>query len=133
MSRRLLILPGLALALVATVLGTAFSTGSAVAQQTADSGKLRIVLDCDSSPERTTLTNRSNGDLKIKSIASLDDQENAEPYRVNETLKKGQSITLRSGEDAGGGGLTQNELYTDASNSDGARVRTSDGTFKERC
>jgi hypothetical protein len=134
MFRRFLPLAALTASLLATVIGTGFAAPTAAAPTAADSSKVKIDLSCDTTPEKTTITNRSNDDFKVESVGSLVDRTNKEPYNVNETLKKGQSITLESGPDARGGDvLTKQELYDDTANREGAKVNTSIGTFKQRC
>jgi hypothetical protein len=134
MVRRLLPIAALTASLIATVIGTGFASPTAAAPSAADSSKVKIELDCAASPETSKITNRSDDDIKIESVGSLFDRTNKEPYNVNETLKKGKSITLESGPDARGGDvLTKQELYDDTANKEGAKVNTSIGTFKERC
>ena len=130
MLRRLPTVVAFAVMLVATVAGA----GLAPAPAAAGAPQIRIALDCDGTPEKTSITNISGKEVTIESVGSLFDRTNREPFNVNETLKPGQSITLESGEDARGGDrLTGQELYDDESNRDGAKVHTSIGTFKERC
>ena len=131
MFRRLTIVAGLVAAVGASALGAGLAGVADVAAQ----GQVRIELDCVGTPEETTITNRSAKEIEIEAVGSLVGREKAEPHKVrNVTLKRGQSVTFESGEDARGGDvLTKRELYDDESNREGAKVRTSIGTFKERC
>jgi hypothetical protein len=54
---------------------------------------------------------------------------------VNRTLKPGKAITFESGSNADGSNeLTTAYIYdNDAGSSEGARVKTSVGTFIDRC
>lgn len=141
MITRFLSIGALTLALGASVLGAGLAPAAAApADRIGTQGggaQIRITLDCDASPELTTITNRSRGELEIEDVGSLFNRADGEPYAVNETLRRGQSITLESGAGADNEGgreqLTDRELYDDASNRDGAKVNTSAGTFKERC
>jgi len=132
--RRLLLVAGVALTLTATVVGAGLAGPSAALAGPGNAPQIKIDLECDSTPEIIKLTNRGSKDITIESVGSLLDRDNSEPYNVNETLKPGQSLKLESGEDARGGNrLTGQELFDDESNRDGAKVNTSNGTFKERC
>lgn len=132
MLHRFLSVAGLAVTLAAGVLGTGLAA-SAAAPEGAGASKLRIELDCEASPETVELTNRSNRDLEIRSVGSLVDRRNEEPVAVDETLARGKSITFESGEDARGDVLTKAEIFDDEINGEGVVVRTSEGTFRQRC
>lgn len=98
------------------------------------SSRVKIDVDRDGGPEEIEVTNRSKDEIKVESVTSLVERENREPINVNERLKRGQSLTLESGADAGGGdALTERELFDDEANREGVKVKTSIGTFKERC
>lgn len=134
MIRRLLSLGTLTLVLGAGLVGAGAVPAAAQPTASDGGGQLKIELDCDATPEEITITNRSNKEVEIEEIGSLFDRDKAEPYNTNETLKRGQSVTFESGEDANGGDkLTGRELFDDEANKEGAKVNTSIGTFKERC
>ena len=129
MRSRVLSIAALGLALTVPVLG------AAVTAPTADAaGKVAIELDCDGEPEVTKITNKSGKDLEVRTLGSLVDPSRREPFKVDETLKKGETLKLESGEKARGGNvLTKQELYDDESDREGVVIRTSAGTFTEKC
>lgn len=130
---RALSIAALGLMLTVPVVGVA---GAAAQEDVTASGnnRARIELDCDGSPETIKVTNRGSKDLKIRKLTSLVDPVEREPFRINETLKKGQSIKFEAGKDARGQNkLTSKEIFDDEDAGEGVVLRTSGGKITEKC
>lgn len=131
-------LGALSVAAVGLALGvSAFGAAGVGAQDgvtTAGNNRVQIELNCDGTPETTKITNKGSKDLEIRKLTSLVDPEKREPFKINETLKKGQSIKFETGKDARGQDeLSKKEIYDDADEDEGGAIRTSAGTITEKC
>jgi hypothetical protein len=96
---------------------------------------VEVTLDCDSNPEKTQVKNNTNRLLTIKTVGSTYQPYPYEPFVVNRTLKPHRTITFQSGSRAKGRNeLTNAYIYNnDVGSKEGARVRTSVGTFVDKC
>ncbi len=97
---------------------------------------MEVVVDCDSNPERTQVRNNTNRDIKIKTVGSIYRPYIFEPFVVNRRLKPNRTITFQSGSEAKGRNeLTTSYIYNSdvVDTKEGARVRTSVGTFIDKC
>lgn len=133
MKLRALSVAALGLALGVSALGA----GGAAAQGgigTAGNNRAQIELDCDGEPETIKITNRGSKDLEIRKLTSLVEPETREPFKINETLEKGQSIKFETGKDARGpDALSKKEIFDDEDRDEGVSIRTSAGTITEQC
>jgi phosphate-selective porin len=102
--------------------GTAVTAAAAV----------QITLKCYSNPERTTIANKTNKKITVKTFGSTYKPYGYEPFRLNKSLAAGKSITYQTGYAAKKNELTRNYIYND-NGRDGAKVVTSVGTFKKHC
>lgn len=118
------------LALTVPALGAAAQDGP----QASGKNRVEIELDCEGTPEITKITNKGNDELEVRKLTSLVDPLNREPFKINETLEKGQTLRLESGEDASNRDeLTDDEIYDDEDDREGVKIRTSEGSFTEKC
>jgi hypothetical protein len=71
----------------------------------------------------------------MKTVGSIYRPYTFEPFVVNRSLKPNRTITFQSGSEANGRNeLTTSYIYnSDVGSKEGARVRTSVGTFIDKC
>ena len=93
---------------------------------------MTISLSCYTSPERTTIHNGTSHAITIDSVGSTYKPRSNEPFSVDKHLSAGASITYQTGSGAKHNVLTHQSIY-DNNGKDGARVKTSIGTFKKHC
>jgi len=130
---RALSIAALGLALTVPALG-AVGVAAQDGPAAAGNNRVDIELKCDTTPEITKVTNRGSKDLKIRQLTSKVDPISREPFKVKETLKRGQTITFETGKDARGKDkLSSKEIYEDDNNREGVVIRTSAGTFDQDC
>lgn len=93
-----------------------------------------VVVDCESSPERVTITNHSKKPMKLKSVGSTYQRRAEEPYRVKKTLKPGKSTsyTFGAGRDKGRR-LSGSYIFDNEATHEGVLVRTSRGRVRVTC
>jgi hypothetical protein len=93
-----------------------------------------VELDCTSDPEKTTVTNRTEGKITVRKIASVYQPGAGEPKVVDRALEPGKSITFESGPTATNDVLLNRHMYKNAAGSqEGAIVYTSVGRSSARC
>lgn len=91
-------------------------------------------MDGAGDPERTTVANAGQGEVRIESIGSLDDPFSDEPFAVDVVLGPGEVATFESGDAAGGpNALTRRNIYDNEAPDEGACFRTSAGMFRACC
>ncbi len=97
---------------------------------------VRVSLSCFTNPERTTVTNVSDSTVTVMSVTSIFDSEGEESFEVSTTLSPGESVTYESDYNADSNVLTSDYIYSDSyslRDDQGARVKTSVGTYSARC
>lgn len=96
---------------------------------------LQVSVNCKGTPETVTVKNVGKGTVTITTVGSLYQPLSGEPYRVNRTLKPGQSITFQSGSGAVTNRLTALYIFNNnVGSTEGVRVVVSTGkTFTTRC
>ncbi len=97
---------------------------------------VRVRLSCFTNPERTTVTNESDSTVTVISVTSIFDSDGDESFQVNTTLSPGESVTYESDYDADSNVLTSDYIYSDSyslRDDQGARVKTSAGTYSANC
>lgn len=88
----------------------------------------------DGNPEVTRVTNDRSSAVKIKSVGSVYKPRTNEPFRADRRLAAGKTIAFETGYDANSDTLTRQYIYnSDVGNEEGTRVRTSAGSFVDRC
>lgn len=93
-----------------------------------------VTVACTTNPEKTVVKNNSPSALTVKTVGSIDDPRDNEPFTVNRSLAGGATITFQSGSAATSNVLTRQHIYdNDAGTAEGARVATSVGTWVDRC
>ena len=96
--------------------------------------KVKVVVSCKSTPEKTHVTNNTSRRIKVKKVGSIYRPRSNEPFKVSRTLRRGKSITFESGQRANQNVLTRQYIYeNDVGKREGARVATSVGRFSDRC
>jgi len=93
---------------------------------------VHIGLSCYGHPEKTTIKNTGGTSFKINTVGSTYKPYSFEPFTVNKTLSPGQSITYQTGYTAHTNVLTHDYIYND-NGLDGARVKTTVGTYTKHC
>jgi hypothetical protein len=97
---------------------------------------VKVTVNCDANPEQTRVMNNANRLITIKTVGSIYRPHPYEPFVVNRKLRPHRTITFQSGGEAKGGNeLTTAYIYNSdvVGNKEGARVRTSVGTFIDKC
>lgn len=94
---------------------------------------IEVSVDCDSSPERVTVTNNRNKPITVKRIGSTHHRRSGEPYRANKILKPGRSVTYTFGSGKGGRRLSGNFIFDNESAQEGVLVKTSGRRVKITC
>jgi hypothetical protein len=95
--------------------------------------RLRVSLDCSSTPERVTIKNNRGGAIKILKIGSTYRPRNGEPFYVGKRLAPGRRVTYTFGRGRGPNRLTRQFIFTNSASTEGVRVRTNKGTITKRC
>ena len=97
---------------------------------------VKVTVNCDANPEQTRVMNNANRLITIKTVGSIYRPHPYEPFVVNRKLRPHRTITFQSGGEAKGGNeLTTAYIYNSdvVGTKEGARVRTSVGTFIDKC
>ena len=96
---------------------------------------VEVTLNCDSDPEKTQVRNNTNRVIEIETVGSLYQPYSYEPFVVNRKLRPNKAKTFESGSKANGRNeLTTAHIYNnDVGSREGARVKTSVGTFIDKC
>jgi hypothetical protein len=94
---------------------------------------VKITLRCYSNPEKTTIKNIGTVSFKIQKVGSTYQPYSAEPFSVNKTLAPGQSVTYQTGYGASGPTRLYGLYIYNDNGQDGARVKTTVGTFTKHC
>jgi hypothetical protein len=101
---------------------------------TGAAGTVAVVVSCATNPERVTVRNNTSGAIRVTAVGSIYQPYSSEPYAVSRALAKGAAITFQSGAAASSNVLTRKYLFNnDVGTAEGARVRTTAGTFADRC
>ena len=108
-------------ALVATLIAGVLPAGAAPAS--AASG-VSVSVNCYSSPERVTIRNNRHSSITVQTVGSIYKPYSSEPYGAYRTLKPGKSLTWSA---------PRSIFNNDVGTREGVRVRTSVGTFTDRC
>lgn len=94
---------------------------------------VKITLNCYSNPEKTKVTNTGTVTFTVTRVGSTYQPYSSEPFVVSKTLRPGEYVTYQTGRAASGPyKLYGNYIYND-NGLDGARVKTSVGTFTKHC
>ena len=100
----------------------------------AQTGAIGLTVECDATPEVTTILNDTDQPLDLAQFAlgSLSQPRAEEPFTLSGTLPAGQSRTYRtgSGTETGLGG---SPIYDDDEPTEGARLMTPYGTLEVLC
>lgn len=91
-----------------------------------------ITVRCYGNPETTTIHNGTSHRITINSVGSTYQPRSNEPFYVYHRLSAGHSITYQTGYAAHSNVLTHQYIYNN-NGLDGARAKTSVGTFKKHC
>jgi hypothetical protein len=95
---------------------------------------VKVDVSCRSDPEKTRVENNTNHRITIRTVGSIYKPRSNEPFRVDVRLRPDSAITFESGSDANRHVLTHLFIYNnDVGSKEGARVRTSEGRFIDRC
>jgi hypothetical protein len=96
---------------------------------------VQVAVNCDSNPETTRVKNNTNRAIKVKTVGSIYRPYSYEPFVVNRKLRPNKAKTFESGSKANGRNeLTTAHIYNnDVGSREGARVKTSVGTFIDKC
>ena len=95
---------------------------------------IEVSVECESSPERVTVTNNIRKPIKLKSVGSTYEKRAGEPYKVKKTLKPGKSVSYTFGTGKGRGKrLTGSFVFDNDSPKEGVVVKTNKGNVKVRC
>jgi hypothetical protein len=119
--------------MVALALAGLSSGGQALAQPSATAtipapaalnGSFTLAVDCASSPERTTLTNNTDGPFNLNNFAlgSLFAPGPNEPFRLSGILPSGESRIFETGPGATANRLSDEEIYDDTAPREGVRL-----------
>lgn len=93
-----------------------------------------VKVQCDGNPEVTRVTNNRSSAVKIQSVGSVYKPRSNEPFRMDRRLGAGRTIAFETGYDANSNTLTRQYIYnSDVGNKEGTRVKTSVGSFVDRC
>lgn len=98
----------------------------------AEAASVSVSVSCNSNPERTTVHNGTGHRITVQTVGSTYHPRSNEPFGVNDSLANGHSITYQSGYAAHTHVLTHQYIYNNDER-DGAKVKTSAGTFKRYC
>lgn len=95
---------------------------------------IEVSVDCESSPERVTITNNTKKPLKLRSVGSTFQKRAGEPYKVKKTLKPGKSVSYTFGTGKGKGKrLTGSFIFDNDSPKEGFLVKSDKGNVKVKC
>lgn len=96
---------------------------------------VKVVVSCYGNPEHTRITNNKGSAITIKTVGNIYKPYSEEPFTVNRKLGAKKSFSFQSGAKAKGANkLTRKYIYNnDVGDDEGARVKTSVGTFSDRC
>jgi hypothetical protein len=134
--RKLGLLIGAVLAvLVLTMVGVASKQGLSPRPVEASTPALTVTVACKATPETTRVKNNRNRAITIKTVGSIYQPYSYEPFRVDQRLGGGNSITFESGSGANNHVLTKSYIYNnDVGSKEGARVVTKSGSrFVDGC
>ncbi len=95
---------------------------------------LTVTVACKATPETIRVKNNRNRTITIKAVGSIYRPFGYEPVRVERKLGAGKTVTFESGTGADRNKLTGSFIYNnDVGSKEGTRVRTSVGTFIDKC
>jgi hypothetical protein len=111
-----------------------FSTPGLSPRPAEAAAAVKVDVSCSSNPEKTRVENNTNHRITIRTVGSIYKPLSNEPFRVDVRLRPDRAITFESGSDANRHVLTHQFIYNnDVGSKEGARVRTSEGRFVDRC
>ncbi len=98
-----------------------------VTPASAQERSLTIAVDCDSNPERVTITNRLATTLNVVTISSINDPRSNEPFFIPNSglpfeVAVGGSVSFTSGSGASGNVLTRQFIFDNEAANEGVRV-----------
>lgn len=97
---------------------------------------VEVTVSCSSNPETVRVRNNKGSAITLKSVGSIHEPREEEPYAVTRKLAAGKTVVFASGSKAAANNrrLTKKFIFDNSVGDDeGARVRTSAGTFTDRC
>ena len=97
------------------------------------SESVALAVECNATPETTTISNNTSLEITLVSITSLIEPRFREPFGVNLQLASGETITFITGSAARQPALTTAFIYADDDPSEGAEVVTNVGTLHTLC
>lgn len=97
-------------------------------------GSVTVAVGCYGNPETVKVTNGTNASITIRSIGSLYQPRDNEPFAINASLGAGKSRTYEAGGAADSNILTRQYIFNnEVGSTEGVRVATSAGTVTKRC
>lgn len=124
----------LVFSLVLVTSGLAGVTPSGPLRSADAASGVAVKVQCDGNPEVTRVTNNRGKSIMISSVGSVYKLRSNEPFRVDRRLAPGKTIAFETGYDANSNTLTRQYIYnSDVGGREGTRVKTSAGTFVDRC
>jgi hypothetical protein len=93
-----------------------------------------VNVACRTNPEITFVRNNRNSRITIRSVGSIYQPRDNEPFIIDRRLRPDRAVRFESGAAADMNVLTRQYIYNnDVGRQEGARVRTSVGTIVDRC
>lgn len=110
------------------------SSGGSTGGGGGSGGSVSVSVNCIGNPETVRVTNGTNASITIRTIGSLYQPRNNEPFSIGASLGAGKSRTYEAGAAADSNVLTHQYIFANNVGSDeGARVVTNVGTVTKRC
>ena len=95
---------------------------------------IEVSVDCDSSPERVTVTNNTRRPIRLRNVGSTFQRRAGEPYKVRKTLKPGKSASYTFGAGRGKGKrLTGSFIFDNEAPGEGVLVKSNRGKVRLLC
>jgi hypothetical protein len=96
---------------------------------------VNVNVACKATPETTRVKNNRNKAITIRAVGSIYRPFGYEPVRVERKLGAGKTVAFESGAGADRNVLTGSFIYNNevVGSREGARIRTSVGTFIDKC
>ena len=94
-----------------------------------------LTVACTTNPEKVTVKNNTAQVITVKSVSSIYQPLNEEPFTVNKNVAAGKAITFKFGTGATGPNVPTKKFIfnNDVGTREGAKVVTTKGTFTKRC
>jgi hypothetical protein len=119
-----------------TLLVSALVLGASVAGQwpASAAGGVSVKVSCFSTPEWVRVTNNRSRAITVQTVGSIYQPYIDEPFGVSRKLRARGSIKFETGRGADTNRLSGRYIYSnEVGTAEGARVKTSVGTFSDRC